>query len=327
MTQEPVTTARLGEFVFDAQTGQLTRDGAGEDGSCRLGPQPSKLLSLLIEKQPDLLTREEIQQALWPGVVVDFDSSLHFCIRQIRSALDDSASAPRYIETIPRRGYRLVSEVEIPGNGTTTAALPPPAANPAQELPELDRQDSKASDRSESISKSDPIARKAATGKLLMLIAAFGLVVATWAFLSWNDTADSSTANGDIQRIAIMPFESADQSFGSLGNGSLAMHLLESLSSEFGKTLDVIGPTTTSQFDGKPTGLRELVNEIRPVYIVNARYLAQEDAASGRRMLVEIIRSSDGAHVWVRSYESGSSPQRIISQILEALGNKLKAGA
>ena len=85
----------------------------------RLQPQPFKVLALLAAQPGEVVTREEIQSTVWPaGTFVDFEQSLNFCIRQIRSALGDSALHPRYVETLPRRGYRWVG-------GSVERALPP----------------------------------------------------------------------------------------------------------------------------------------------------------------------------------------------------------
>ncbi len=96
---------RFGAFEMDLRAGELRRSGH----LVRLQPQPFKVLSLLASRPADVVTREEIQAEVWPaGTFVDFEQSLNFCIRQIRAALGDNALAPRYVETLPRRGYRWV---------------------------------------------------------------------------------------------------------------------------------------------------------------------------------------------------------------------------
>ncbi len=97
---------RFGPFELDVRSGELRRNGT----TVRLQPQPLKVLLLLAGRPGDVVTREEIQSEIWPaGTVVDFEQSLNFCIRQIRAALRDDANAPRFIETLPRRGYRWVA--------------------------------------------------------------------------------------------------------------------------------------------------------------------------------------------------------------------------
>jgi TolB-like protein/tetratricopeptide (TPR) repeat protein len=102
----PPKAVRLGEFVLDLQAGCLVREGA----EVRLRGQLFTVLSMLVERAGEVVTREELQKRLWPGdVVVDFEISLNTIIARLREALGDSAENPRYIETLPKRGYRLVA--------------------------------------------------------------------------------------------------------------------------------------------------------------------------------------------------------------------------
>ena len=97
---------RFGPFELDVRSGELRRNGT----TVRLQPQPLKVLLLLAGRPGEVVTREEIQAEIWPaGTFVDFEQSLNFCVRQIRAALRDDANAPRYVETLPRRGYRWVA--------------------------------------------------------------------------------------------------------------------------------------------------------------------------------------------------------------------------
>jgi DNA-binding winged helix-turn-helix (wHTH) protein len=98
-------TLRFGVFEMDLRSGELRKSGV----LVRIQPQPFKVLALIAGRPGDVVTREEVQAEVWPaGTFVDFEQSLNFCIRQIRSALGDHALAPRFVETLPRRGYRWV---------------------------------------------------------------------------------------------------------------------------------------------------------------------------------------------------------------------------
>jgi DNA-binding winged helix-turn-helix (wHTH) protein len=114
--EHDVVALRFGPFELDLRSGEMRRAGV----LVRLQPQPFKVLALLAGRAGELVTREEIQKEVWPvGTFVDFEQSLNFCIRQIRSALGDSALSPRFVETLPRRGYRFnfgpVETVRAPG--------------------------------------------------------------------------------------------------------------------------------------------------------------------------------------------------------------------
>jgi DNA-binding winged helix-turn-helix (wHTH) protein len=112
LASAPTTTLtevlRFGDFELHLSTGELTR----LNRRIRLQPQPFQLLTLLVRCAGQLLTREEVQRRIWDyDVSVDFEHCLNFCIQQIRAALRDNARNPRYIETLPRRGYRFIAEV------------------------------------------------------------------------------------------------------------------------------------------------------------------------------------------------------------------------
>src|SRR6185436_10245672 len=110
-------TYRFGEFEFDPASGELHKDGA----KVRLQEQPFQILTLLLKRPGEVVTREEVRQALWPGdTFVDFDVGLNSAIKRLRDALNDSADSPRFVETLPRRGYRFVAALE-----TSPGAAPP----------------------------------------------------------------------------------------------------------------------------------------------------------------------------------------------------------
>jgi len=123
-TLRPVESAetpralRFGTFELDPVAGQLMMEGR----PVRLPPQPFKLLWLLASRRGQLLTREQIRQALWADdTFIDFDQGVNFAIKQVREALKDDAESPRYIQTVPKRGYRFIAPVDA----AKPAAAPP----------------------------------------------------------------------------------------------------------------------------------------------------------------------------------------------------------
>jgi DNA-binding winged helix-turn-helix (wHTH) protein len=102
--------ARFGVFELDARSCELRRNGI----RVRLADQPIQILLLLLEHPGHLVTREQLRERLWPaGTYVDFDLGLNSAVRKLRDALGDSAENPRFIETLPRRGYRFIAEVPV----------------------------------------------------------------------------------------------------------------------------------------------------------------------------------------------------------------------
>jgi cholera toxin transcriptional activator len=141
--------ARFGVFELDLNAGELRKSGV----KLRLQGQPIQVLTLLLERAGDVVTREELRQKLWAAdTFVDFDHSLNTAINKVREALGDSAATPRYVETLARRGYRFIAPVQgpvqsppqngAPVEGPPAAPIstgpPPPVPAPVRLHPELD---------------------------------------------------------------------------------------------------------------------------------------------------------------------------------------------
>ncbi|HKI27368.1 MAG TPA: winged helix-turn-helix domain-containing protein [Candidatus Sulfotelmatobacter sp.] len=134
--------ARFGVFEVDLSAGELRKSGV----KLRLQGQPFQVLALLLERAGEVVTREELQQKLWASdTFVDFDHSLNTAINKVREALGDSASSPRFVETLARRGYRFIAPVQ---NGAPSSAMdasttetarnsgsPPPVLHPDLDVP------------------------------------------------------------------------------------------------------------------------------------------------------------------------------------------------
>jgi DNA-binding winged helix-turn-helix (wHTH) protein/tetratricopeptide (TPR) repeat protein len=117
------------DFELRLDSGELLRAGS----PVKLQPQPFKVLEVLASRSGEVVSREEIRQAVWGDAFVDFDASLNFCVKEIRRALGDSATAPTFVETVPRRGYRFLRSVRTPSETSSpppVKALPPPRPKP-----------------------------------------------------------------------------------------------------------------------------------------------------------------------------------------------------
>jgi len=118
---------RFGLFQADASRGTLARNGS----PVKIQDQPFRVLVMLLQRPGEVITREELRQNLWPeGTYVDFDGSLNVTLKKLRSALDDDSDNPRFIETVPRRGYRFIApvsveKVELPASPTVAELRSP----------------------------------------------------------------------------------------------------------------------------------------------------------------------------------------------------------
>jgi cholera toxin transcriptional activator len=140
--------ARFGVFELDLSAGELRKNGV----KLRLQGQPLQILALLLERAGGVVTRDELRQNLWPSdTFVDFDHSLNTAINKVREALGDSASNPRYVETLARRGYRFIAPVQKDEAGAAAPAAandsvpvlipapsPEPGSSPVTLHPELE---------------------------------------------------------------------------------------------------------------------------------------------------------------------------------------------
>src|SRR5580704_12202181 len=124
---QPARFIRFGPFQLDLRARELRRNGA----RVRLPDQSIKVLTMLAQGSGEIVTREQLHQELWPnGTIVEFDNSINAAIRRLREALEDSAEAPRYIETLPRRGYRFLVPVEyVPATETVSPFEPEPSSD------------------------------------------------------------------------------------------------------------------------------------------------------------------------------------------------------
>jgi DNA-binding winged helix-turn-helix (wHTH) protein len=125
--------ARFAVYEVNLRTGELRKHG----NRMRLQEQPFQVLAQLLERPGELVTREELRQKLWPAdTFVDFDHSLNTAINKLRETLGDSSSAPRFIETLPRRGYRFIAAVTLEGSPATAEPLSVNGSpQPAQAVP------------------------------------------------------------------------------------------------------------------------------------------------------------------------------------------------
>jgi DNA-binding winged helix-turn-helix (wHTH) protein/TolB-like protein len=264
---------QIGDYTFDPTSGDLARDAPGENGRVvRLPPQPARLLALLASRRGEVVSHEEIRRELWPDVQVDFERGLHFCVRQVRDALDDSADEPRYVETLPRRGYRLLAESSVT------------AASGGEET--------------------------RARRRGLLLLAAGALVVVTLA--GFVVLRSPGVAAAGAPRIAILPFRAPPSLPKAEEHTVIAEAILLSLDRRLGDSVELIGPTSTAAWRGDEASLRTLMAELAPQYVVNGRYLVEGERI---RLLGELIRWPDGAHVWVEAFDPIPSAGEVAARV------------
>jgi DNA-binding winged helix-turn-helix (wHTH) protein/TolB-like protein len=282
---------RFGTFDFDLETGELFRAGV----PVRLQPQPAQVLRTLIEARGQLVSRESIRRSVWGSEVhVDFDKALNYAISQVRSALRDSADSPRYIETLPKNGYRFIaplepSSVEPP---SPTAFEPDVVATPAVTKPK---------------SYSWLRRREFAIGAGVTSIgAAFGL----WRLLIVRRE----------QRIAIALFdnETGDTALDRYANDvtdSLVVALTEKTMGRYG----IIGNASVLRGRRSFRDLATMAQELRAQLVILGQIKAED---TSRFVLAHLIRMPDETHLQVARLPLGepeSDAAEICKSFLPAL--------
>jgi len=283
---------RFGLFELDPASGDLRREGR----PVRLQPQPARVLALLVSRPGEVVTREELRRQIWSdGTFVDFERGLNFCIAQIRSALQDSADSPRFIETLPRRGYRFIAPV-APSVSAPAASVPT-----AQEGPV-------------------PVQRQVLPrGRLIAGGLAIGTIVLI-AMLAASGGRDSRV------RVAVVPFdnETGDTSYGNLGQGIADATVARLAAPGRVDRLAVVGNSAALRQPRSFRDLKAIGQEASVEYVVLAQ--VKRDA-SKVRLIAHLIRVSDEAHVWAQTFDRDAftleAQADIAEQIAKAVADRL----
>ncbi|MFI5106411.1 MAG: transcriptional regulator [Terriglobales bacterium] len=183
---ERVSKYKFGEFEADVRAGELRRKGQ----RLKLQLQPFYVLVALLERPKDVVTREELRQRIWPeDTFVDFDHSLNTAVAKVRDALGDSAGSPRYVETIAKRGYRFLGEVEAVGEAAQAAQA---KSSPAAAAGSVGAQVSAPQGQPAQPVSSLPRASRGTTRLLFMLAQVMYVVFYIAALFRWERLAQSA---------------------------------------------------------------------------------------------------------------------------------------
>lgn len=264
---DPPRRLQFGVFEADLRLGELTKAGK----RVRLQEQPFRVLALLLEHPGELVTRADIHNTLWPQTIVDFDHGLNKAVSKIRDALGDSSENPRFIETIPGRGYRFLADVTAvgePSGGDPVAddvklAGGAPAARPSQR------------------------SAWAWTSLALLVIAA---AAAAWFRLS---------PATKVHSLVVLPFQnlSNDTSQEFFADG-----MTDELITDLGQVsaLRVISRTSAMSYKSTRKPLAAIARELNVEAVVEGSVLRVGDSV---RITAQLIRVPADEHIWAHSYE------------------------
>jgi TolB-like protein/DNA-binding winged helix-turn-helix (wHTH) protein/Tfp pilus assembly protein PilF len=283
-----IPPARFGPFEVDFRAGELLKNGR----RIRLQDQPLQVLALLLEHPGETVTREELHQKLWPNdTFVDFDHGVNNAINRLRETLCDSPENPRYIETLPRRGYRFISRVEregIPDLGTAQEnSLVAQSLEQAGSVTTLHA------------SLSSWRTRRIVFGTaVLVLSSLLGLAVSVW-----KGKFSGSAHAMRIEAIAVLPLENmtGDPAQEYLVDGmtdALTTHLAQM------QGIRVISRTSAIHLKGTKKALPEIAKELHVDAVLEGSVSRSNDVM---HVNAQLIYAPGDRHIWARSYEGATS--------------------
>jgi TolB-like protein/DNA-binding winged helix-turn-helix (wHTH) protein len=258
---------RFGDFELDLRTGELRRDGV----SLNLPAQPAKVLVVLVERAGEVVTRSELSGQVWgDDTFVNFDQGLNFAVRQIRAALKDDSDTPRFIETLPKRGYRFIAAVN---KDEATAVAAPPAAQTTQQPPKPGWR--------------LPVALVA------VMAVGLGLVFA------WNQVRTRRSDAHQIKSLAVLPLHNLsrdpEQEYFSDGMTDELITELANVSS-----LTVISHTSVERYKETKKTLGDIAKELEVDAVVEGTIMRSGDRV---RITAQLIDARSDKHLWAESYE------------------------
>jgi TolB-like protein/DNA-binding winged helix-turn-helix (wHTH) protein len=291
--------ARFGAFELDLKTGELHEGGR----RIMLQEQPFQVLRILVERRGELATRDEIRNKLWPNdTVVEFDHAINTAIKKLREALGDPAAKPKYIETVARRGYRLIAPVEWvtpvsdPESSQQTAALPtdmPPSGDTPRFVETLPRRGYRFIYLTQGVFELPD-------QKDELLVATNE--VSTSGCASSATTPSPLAGRSSVEAtpsIAVLPFAnlSPDKENEYFSDG-LAEDILNVLAHIPG--LKVIARTSSFVFRGKRLDIRKIGETLGVRAILEG---SVRRVVNRIRVTAQLINAADGCHLWSERYD------------------------
>jgi TolB-like protein/DNA-binding winged helix-turn-helix (wHTH) protein/tetratricopeptide (TPR) repeat protein len=310
--------------VLDPESGDVARAGS----RIRLQEQPLQVLLELIAAGGGLVTREQLIAKLWPKGVVDFDTGLNTVIRKLRAALEDTADTPRYIETLPRRGYRFIATLdarpELPApamSAEPVASAPQPSSISAPETAVTDeiRPVVAPAEMGKAASPSPGLLRSGLLRRVVFVSAAVIGVLTVLVVLHRVHGVDSVRLQQSVvvttptraqsvppapftppaHSIAVLPFVnmSSDKEQEYFADG-LAEELLELLAKTPG--LHVIARTSSFSFKGKSDDIPTIAAKL---HVANILEGSVRKSGNRLRVSAQLVRAADGQHLWSETYD------------------------
>jgi len=296
---------RFGVFEADLRAGELRRSGV----KVRIQDLPFRALAVLLSRPNEVVTREELRQALWPGdVFVDFDRGISSALKRLRDALGDSADNPIFIETVERHGYRWIGPASIVGPSrapdSRSDGVPPAHAVAGENAPQVLR-----SPRRWTI----PMRWAVLAAILAVVVAASAVFVS----FRWNNRAFRP---GSVHSIAVLPLENLS---GDPAQDYLAEGMTDELTTDLARisSLRVVSRTSARHYRSTTKSLPAIANELDVDAVVEGSVRKEGDVVS---VNIQLIDARNDRHLWadvLRRNLGGASAMQ--NELTEAIAHQV----
>ncbi len=297
MDSEPIRKVlRFGTYQLDLDLHQLTKYG----NKIRLPEQSFKILAMLIAAPGRLVSREQLQAELWPGnTFVDFERGLTVAVNRLRCLLADSSENPRYIETIPRLGYRFIASVKVISDDSLLLMRPgQPAPASLNVANSFSSPPPNIWSKNLQMKPSRSLAY-AFSGIASLLFLAIALAVV------WPRLPHSNSSAAVPVRMLILPFQNLT---GDVSQEFLCDGMTEELISQLGglepDRLSVLARTTAMHYKGSSKTIKQITREVGADYVLEGSIRRVDNHI---RVTTQLIQGPQERHLWAQSFDRGSS--------------------
>src|SRR6266496_4463659 len=283
--QQHTSVLRFGTYEVDPDSGELRKSGI----RIRVQQQPFKLLEILLKHPGEVVTREDLRARIWPDESFgDFDQAVNVAIAKLRGALGDSADNPRYIETLPRRGYRFIADVAVGNRAIDKMEFVHAGASSGKE------------DRAPL-----EVAGKAAPKRLpwqhawkTLGLALVLLILIVWIFRWRSRPPGNILSSSSVRSLAVLPLENLSSNSEDYFADGMTDELITDLAQI--SALRVISRTSVMPYKGARRPLPEIARELNVDAVVEGTVLRSGEQV---RITAQLIQTPADRHLWAESYE------------------------
>ena len=299
---EPIRSYEFGVFTAEVTAGELRKHGV----RLKVQERPFQLLVCLLERPGAIISRDELRQRLWPdGTFVDFDHNISSAINKLRTVLNDSASNPRFIETVGSRGYRFLADVKRISSDPSAASQPTKQQPPA--IPVI------------AATTTSPARNRWKIVAGITLI----LSVLVAGYFQWMRKTSKSSAPVARVMVAVLPFQNLT---GDPGQDYFSDGLTEQMIAELTRLnqdhLGVIARTSVMLYKQSPKPLDQIGRELGVQYVMEGSVRRDSTRV---RITAELIQVKDQTHLWAREYDRElNNSLALQSEIAQEIGDEIQ---